>query len=173
MGQFSEFLLKILDASDWPPRWVCGKWSEFHGWLYIGSDVVIWLAYFIIPVILLWYIQRRPNIAFLPVFWLFCAFIILCGATHIIDAIIFWWPGYRLSALVKFFTAVVSMVTVFSLVYYLPKFYEANVLYNVSDEEGIELDFQKKREEWGLKLREQQDEIDGLRAEIDQLKDRS
>lgn len=121
MESIAQFFAKLLDTSDWPPRWYCGEWSDFHGWLYIGSDVVIWLAYFVIPVILLWFMQRRPDLPFLPVFWLFSAFILLCGATHVLDAIIFWWPGYRLSALIRFFTAVVSMATVFALARDVPK----------------------------------------------------
>lgn len=121
MSQLYDFFQKLFDTSDWPPRWICGEWSSFHGWLYISSDFAIWLAYFIIPVIIIYFIQRKPDIPFLPVFWLFGAFIILCGATHIIDALIFWWPAYRLSALVRFFTAIVSFITVFALIRDLPK----------------------------------------------------
>ncbi len=121
MSQLIDFLQKLFETSDWPPRWICGEWSSFHGWLYITSDFAIWLAYFIIPVIIIYFIQRRPDIPFLPVFWLFGAFIIFCGATHILDALMFWWPAYRLSALVRFFTAIVSFVTVFALIRDLPK----------------------------------------------------
>ncbi|SNS86079.1 hypothetical protein SAMN05421640_1563 [Ekhidna lutea] len=121
MEELIHFLTNLFSTEDWPPRWVCGKWSEFHGWLYIGSDIIIWLAYFIIPVIIIWFIQKRPDIPFVPVFWLFGAFIILCGSTHLIDAVIFWWPAYRISALLKLLTAVVSMATVFALIRDLPK----------------------------------------------------
>ena len=121
MNEIREFFQKLLETSDWPPRWFCGKWSDFHGWLYIGSDVAIWLAYFIIPVVIIWFVQKRPNVPFLPVFWLFAAFIIFCGTTHVLDAIIFWWPGYRLSALIRFFTALISFATVFALIRDLPK----------------------------------------------------
>ncbi len=121
MNQIGDFFFKLLDTSDWPPRWVCGTWTEFHGWLYIVSDLTIWLAYFLIPVIIIWFIQKKPDIPFLPVFWLFGAFILFCGATHLLDALIFWWPGYRLSALIRFGTAVVSMITVFALIRDLPK----------------------------------------------------
>ena len=127
MNEIIDFFQKLFDTADWPPRWVCGKWSDFHGWLYIGSDVTIWLAYFIIPVVIIWFVQKRPNVPFLPVFWLFAAFIIFCGATHILDAIIFWWPAYRLSALIKFLTAIISFATVFALIRDLPKLLDAKV----------------------------------------------
>lgn len=121
MEEVNDFFTKIFLADDWPPRWVCGEWSSFHGWLYITSDIAIWLAYFVIPAILIFFIQRRHNLPFQPVFWLFGAFIILCGSTHLIDAIMFWWPGYRLSALIRLMTAVVSMATAFVLIRDLPK----------------------------------------------------
>ena len=121
MDQLIEFFQLLFNTSDWPPRWVCGKWSDFHGWLYIYSDITIWLAYFIIPLIIVLYVQQRPDVPFLPVFWLFGSFIILCGATHLIDAVIFWWPGYRLSALLRFFTAIISVITVLALIRDLPK----------------------------------------------------
>ncbi|WKZ61251.1 MAG: hypothetical protein QY309_07135 [Cyclobacteriaceae bacterium] len=49
MEQVTEFIVKLFEADDWPARWVCGNWSSFHGWLYITSNIVIWLAYFVIP----------------------------------------------------------------------------------------------------------------------------
>ncbi|MFD0993982.1 hypothetical protein [Tenacibaculum geojense] len=154
MDQLYEFFEKFFNTSDWPPRWHCGKWSDFHGWLYIGSDVAIWLAYFLIPVILIWFLQRKPNVPFLPVFWLFSAFIILCGATHIIDAIIFWKPHYRISAVVKFLTAIVSFLTVFALIRDLPK------ALNIQTEDN---DLLKK-------INDQEETIQQLKEEITKLK---
>lgn len=125
MEQMKEFFTKLFLADDWPARWVCGEWSSFHGWLYITSDIAIWLAYFVIPAIIIFFIQKRHNLPFLPVFWLFGAFIILCGSTHLIDALMFWWPGYRLSALLRMLTALVSLATVFTLIRDLPKLIKA------------------------------------------------
>ena len=36
------------------------------------------------------------------------AFILLCGATHLMEAIIFWWPAYRLAGVLKLMTALVA-----------------------------------------------------------------
>ena len=146
MTEIGEFFQKLLDTSDWPARWVCGKWSDFHGWLYIGRDVAIWLAYFIIPVVIIWFVQKRPNVPFLPVFWLFAAFIIFCGTTHILDAIIFWWPAYRLSALLRFMTAIISFATVFALIRDLPKLldYKAPILGSKDTNKVSELETELK-----------------------------
>jgi PAS domain S-box-containing protein len=48
--------------------------------------------------------------------------LLLCGVTHLMDAVIFWWPGYRLAGLLKAATAVVSWVTVAALVRVAPVF---------------------------------------------------
>ncbi|WP_441712243.1 PAS domain-containing protein [Fulvivirga ulvae] len=118
----SEFFAGLLNTESWPARWNCGIWTPFHGWLYILSDFMIWLAYFMIPLILGYYLYKKQDgIPFKFIFLLFIAFILFCGLTHFIDAVIFWWPVYRLSALVRFITAMVSMGTVFALVKVTPE----------------------------------------------------
>ncbi len=120
MQQVIEFFQKLFLVESWPPRWYCGKWTDFHGWLYILSDLAIWAAYFAIPLLLIRFLSQKKGIPLPSVFLLFGAFILLCGMTHFMDAIIFWWPAYRLSALIRFFTAVVSWATVFALFKFFP-----------------------------------------------------
>ena len=112
MNQLIEFFTKLFEYSDWPPRWHYGKWSEFHGWLYIISDLLIWSAYFTIPVIIIKYITRKRNPEFLKLYFLFTAFILASGATHFLDAVSFWFPLYRLNALLQLLTGVISWITV-------------------------------------------------------------
>ena len=120
MNQVTEFFSKLFDDSGFPPRWHCGKWTDFHGWLYIISDLMIWGAYFAIPTIIIRYITRKQEARFQRVYFLFASFILACGTTHLLDAITFWYPAYRLNALVRFGTGVVSWLTVFHLVKLLP-----------------------------------------------------
>src|SRR5689334_7462213 len=108
MNQVIEFFRKIFDSSDWPPRWHCGQWTAFHGWLYIISDLLIWSAYFTIPVVILKFISRKKDVRFEKLYFLFAAFILACGATHLLDAIAFWIPAYRLNALFRLITGIVS-----------------------------------------------------------------
>lgn len=117
----SEFLGKLLDTADFPARWTCGRWSSSLGWLHIVSDIAIFAAYAAIPCLLVYFAHRRRDVPFLPVFWLFAAFILSCGLGHLIEAVIFWHPWYRLAGLVKLITAIVSWVTVIALVPVLPK----------------------------------------------------
>ena len=116
-----SFITKLLDTSDFVARWNCGDWSDAHGWLHILSDVAIFGAYFAIPVVLAFFVLRRKDVPFLPIFWLFAAFILSCGIGHAIEATLFWQPWYRLSGLSKLLTAIVSWVTVIALFPLLPK----------------------------------------------------
>jgi PAS domain S-box-containing protein len=116
-----SFFQKLFDTSDFPPRWHCGVWTQGHGWLHILSDLAIFAAYAAIPIALTYFIRRRKDVPFLPIFWLFAAFIIFCGLTHLIEATIFWHPWYRLAGVVKAVTAIVSWMTVFALIKVIPK----------------------------------------------------
>jgi PAS domain S-box-containing protein len=120
MNEVGSFFEQLLDSSDWPPRWHCGHWTAFHGWLYIISDLLIWSAYFAIPLVILKYLSKRHDVRFFRLYWLFAAFILACGATHFLDAVAFWIPLYRLNALLRFVTGVISWVTVFYIVRNLP-----------------------------------------------------
>lgn len=119
-SQASHFFKNLFNTNGFPPRWHCGQWSSFHGWLYIISDLLIWSAYFVIPIIILRYILLKTKIRFTKLYFLFAAFILACGTTHLLDAIMFWYPYYRVTATVKFITGVLSWVTVYYLIRYLP-----------------------------------------------------
>ena len=111
-----EFLSKLLNTEDFPPRWHCGDWTVGHGWLHIGSDLATSAAYITIPFVLVFFLRRRPDLPFHKVFYMFAAFIFACGAVHLIEAGMFWWPVYRLSGMAKLITAVVSWGTVISII---------------------------------------------------------
>ncbi len=121
MNQVLDFFQKLFDAADWPARWHCGNWTDFHGWLYIISDLLIWSAYFAIPLIILKYLSRRTDAKFVRGYFLFAGFILACGSTHLLDAVTFWYPAYRLNALVRLITGILSWATVFYTMYILPQ----------------------------------------------------
>ena len=116
-----DFFSKLFDTSGFPPRWHCGVWTAGHGWLHIVSDLAVWSAYFTIPCILAYFVLRRRDVPFSNIFWLFGAFILACGTTHLMEAIIFWHPLYRLAGVIKLVTAIVSWGTVVALVPIVPK----------------------------------------------------
>lgn len=113
-----ESLFEIFSGEGFPARWNCGTaWGDepWWGWLHIFSDLAIFAAYFAIPFSLLQFVRRRSDLPMLGIAQLFALFIIACGVTHFAEAVIFYWPVYRLSGLLKLFTAVVSIVTVVRL----------------------------------------------------------
>jgi len=121
MEQVKDFFYGLFSTASWPPRWHCGTWSEFHGWLYIVSDLLIWISYFLIPVIIINYLSKKKDaLKFNQTYLYFAAFIVLCGTTHFLDAMMFWLPMYRLNALVRFATAMASILTVYHLIKILP-----------------------------------------------------
>ena len=107
-----EFVTSLFSADGFMPRWYCGDWTSFHGWLYVASDIGVWSAYTAIPAVLIYFVWRNAKIPFKGIFLLFGAFILACGFTHLLDAVMFWWPAYRFLGLVEFITAVVSWATV-------------------------------------------------------------
>ncbi|MAT14583.1 MAG: hypothetical protein CMJ46_04855 [Planctomyces sp.] len=122
MGSLIEFFSKLLDTSDFPSRWNCGTWTSGHGWLHIISDLSTWGAYMAIPIVLVTFAFRRgKEIPFSYIYLLFAAFIMACGTVHLLEAIIFWNPVYRLSGIVKLITALVSWATVFALLRIVPQ----------------------------------------------------
>lgn len=119
-----EFFTRLFDPTGFTPRRHCGNWSDELAWLHIGSDLFIWLAYISIPLMLIWF-SRRWTV--MPLRWLglfFAGFILSCGFTHFIEAMIFFYPVYRLSGLMKLITALLSWATVVALFPLMPRVIE-------------------------------------------------
>lgn len=120
--QCEDFFSKLFVHSDFRSFWRSGSWTEFHGWLYIISDLLVWSAYFVIPLLIMFYVLRKKQqVKFNSLYFLFASFILVCGATYFVDALMFWIPLYRVSALMRLITGIVSWITVFYVVRNLPK----------------------------------------------------
>jgi signal transduction histidine kinase/ActR/RegA family two-component response regulator len=120
-NSMTDFFTNLFDASDYPARWQCGRWTAGVGWLHILSDASIFAAYAAIPVLLIYFVRRRRQATpFAPVCWLFAAFILCCGIGHLIDASLFWYPAYRFAGAWKLVTALVSWATVIALIRFAP-----------------------------------------------------
>jgi signal transduction histidine kinase len=139
----TDFFSKLFDASDYPARWHCGRWTAGVGWLHIVSDLAIFAAYAAIPCLLIYFVRkRRGEVPLAPVFWLFAAFILCCGIGHLLEAGIFWYPAYRLAGAWKLLTALVSWATVVALVRLAP---QAIALPSLARRnEGLEREVQKR-----------------------------
>ncbi len=111
----------LLDFSRFTPHGFCLAWQPGLIWLEGGSDLLIALAYFSIPAALVVFLRRRRDLAFKPIFGLFAAFIMACGATHLFGALTLWVPAYWEDGITKAITAVLSVLTAATLWPLLPK----------------------------------------------------
>lgn len=105
------------------PHGHCYFWRPDILWTHVLSDASIALAYFCIPVILLYFLfkKKRQRIPFWWVLVLFASFIYLCGMTHVIGIITVWTPIYQIEGWLKAMTALVSVITAASLIPLIPK----------------------------------------------------
>ena len=74
-----------------------------------------------IPVVLVFFSHRRRDLPFPWVFWMFGAFIIGCGTTHLMEVVTTYTPVYRLSGILKLLTAGVSVATAVAIVPLIPQ----------------------------------------------------
>lgn len=127
-NSLSGFFTHLFDTSSYPARWNCGGWTSIEGWLHIASDIGIFAAYFAIPVALIYFVSKRKDIPFNRIFLLFASFILFCGAGHLLDAVVFYYPIYRVAGLLKLATAIVSLGTFLVLLRLIPKALEVPAL---------------------------------------------
>ncbi|MCA8996281.1 MAG: PAS domain S-box protein [Planctomycetaceae bacterium] len=116
------FLQKLFDTGGFHSRWNTNAWDLQLGWLHIFSDVAIFCAFVAIPIGIANFLFRRRDFGVPSVMWLFVAFILACGITHLCEAATFWYPAYRFAGLWKLTTAVLSWATVVALVRLGPRF---------------------------------------------------
>ncbi|MFD2514768.1 ATP-binding protein [Pontibacter locisalis] len=105
-----EFFQKLLQ-SDFMPHGHCYFWKPEILWLTVGGDALTAAAYYSIPLMLFYFAKKRQDLAHKYVFFLFAAFILLCGTTHILDIWTAWVPTYRLAGMIKMITGLVSIAT--------------------------------------------------------------
>ena len=111
----------FLSTEGFQPHGMCLLWRADVFWAHILSDVLIALSYFSIPVALIYYALKRPDFAYRWVLFLFGAFIVACGVTHLFGIWTMWVPEYGAQAAAKAVTAAVSVTTAFSLWPMMPK----------------------------------------------------
>jgi PAS domain S-box-containing protein len=102
------------------PHGFCYQWKPTLIWLHAVSDTLIALAYFSIPVVLIYFVRRRRDLPFGWMFICFGVFISACGATHVMDVWTLWVPSYWFSGGVKVVTALASVPTAVFLVRLMP-----------------------------------------------------
>jgi len=116
-----KFLDSLFSSSDFMPHGYCYLWKPGLVWLHVVSDALIALAYFSIPITLMYFIRKRRDLPFNRMFLCFGIFILACGATHAMEVWTLWHGTYWLSGAIKVVTAMASIPTAILLVQLVPQ----------------------------------------------------
>jgi len=117
--------MQIFDWLIYPvnltPHGYCLLWAPGLIWLHAASDTIIALAYFSIPLALIWFVRQRKDLEFRWVFLLFVCFILACGMTHAMGVLTLWVAAYGLEGTIKVVTAILSVATAILLWPLIPR----------------------------------------------------
>jgi signal transduction histidine kinase/ActR/RegA family two-component response regulator len=111
----------LAPQSSFLPHAVCLTSDPALLTLHGVSNVLIAAAYFSIPLGVVLYMRRRPDLPMRWLFGLFGLFIVACGFTHLMGLITLWWPAYWLDGGLKALTAAVSLPTAMALWHVMPR----------------------------------------------------
>lgn len=103
------------------PHGMCYLWQPSLIAAQVITNGLIALAYFSIPLLLLYFIGRRPDVPNPLLFTLFAIFILACGLTHVFDIVTIWHPYYWVDALIRAVTALASIGTAAVLAPLMPR----------------------------------------------------
>jgi hypothetical protein len=160
----------------------CGVWSDFDLYATVGGNLVIAACYYAIPFVGWWLLRRKPGLSpnhGLGVLALW--FVLLCGTTHVLDAVMYWWPGYHLNLAARWATALASVACLARLLSLRTRLlaYASPEEYRQLAEraQAMEAEARRMREaaEGLAAARERQvdrlsAELDGLKAQMERMK---
>ncbi|MGB7416016.1 MAG: ATP-binding protein [Thermosynechococcaceae cyanobacterium] len=121
--QGAEVLSNLFSSRQYMPHGHCYLWQAPLVGLHVVSDLLIAIAYYSIPGMLLYFVfKRRDAVPFQSFFVFFGAFIVFCGTGHLLEIWTLWHPAYWLSGIEKGMTALISCYTAGQMVTLLPQF---------------------------------------------------
>jgi PAS domain S-box-containing protein len=123
VGLTTIFLGKhtLVTGGAFIPHGHCYLWQPQLIAVHAISDFLIALSYYTIPVSLLFFIKKRIDFPFPNIIFLFGAFILACGSTHLVEIWTLWHASYWASGLLKAITAIISVLTALELIPLIPK----------------------------------------------------
>lgn len=95
--------------------------TSYAMWLIVFGNGLAFLAYLLIPIVIIYVIRNRKDLVYNWMVLLFGVFILLCGITHLMHVIIFWYPVYYLDAIIRVTTFIISIATGIMFFYIMPK----------------------------------------------------
>ncbi|MBT8144883.1 MAG: PAS domain S-box protein, partial [Gammaproteobacteria bacterium] len=118
-----DALSSYFGSNEFMPHGMCFLWRPDILWMHVGSDLVTALAYFSIPLALIYFVRRRRDLGseYNWLLSLFAAFIMFCGLTHLMGIWVLWNPDYVAQGFLKLATALVSLATAIVLWPLIPR----------------------------------------------------
>ncbi|MBX9696359.1 MAG: response regulator [Cyanobacteria bacterium] len=96
------------------------NWNGALLWLFLVSNIIIFISFFSIPMSLLMFIRKRRDVVFSWMFALFAAFIFASGVTRLVKVWTMWHATYWLEAGLDAVTGLISLTTAILLWRLLP-----------------------------------------------------
>ena len=158
-------MYSLIEHAAYMPHGYCLFWQPWLVTLFAGSDLLIFLSYSAIPMALILFLRRRPDIRYRHLVALFASFILLCGLTHLVSILTLWVPVYPLHGAVKLVTGAVSMTTAVVLFWLIPALVRIPSPRQLEEAHAELRDEIAAHEETLARLRETQREIEGKIAE--------
>src|SRR5712671_704094 len=116
-----DFFKNLFSSDGFMPHGHCYLWRPGVVWLHATSDALITLAYYSIPITLVYFVRKRKDLEFHWMFVCFAVFILACGTTHLMEIWNIWHANYWLSGGIKAITALASVPTAILLVKLIPQ----------------------------------------------------
>ena len=159
-------LFGSVDTVAFLPHRTCLILREDLIWLHVTADALIALAYFAIPLILLYFDVHRKERFYSWVLILFASFILLCGLTHVMGIWTMWYPDYYIEGFLKMITAIVSIATALTLLPEIPKLL---ALRSPEELEAINLQLQREVSARSAVMTNLEDAVEQLTASNKEL----
>ena len=102
-------LAEFFSTKGFFPQGQCIGWMPELLSTYAGADVLIGVAYYSIPLGLVYLARKRRDLSFRPMFLLFGAFLFASGTVYFIDLATLWRPVYWFDAGARVVTAAMSV----------------------------------------------------------------
>ncbi|WP_445637525.1 PAS domain-containing protein [Nostoc sp. DSM 114161] len=115
-----ELLKTLVAYKQFVPHGHCYLWKPELVGLHVVSDFLIALAYYSIPVTLVYFVGKRRDLPFNSIVLLFATFILTCGTSHLMEIWTLWYPTYWLSGCIKAIAALISVYTSLTLIQLIP-----------------------------------------------------